>query len=211
MTSILMTALVSVWAAAQAASAMTAGATAPITVPLGVPPLIDARCEGNEWDAAARIPIADGHVLLLQQDARNVYLCVPLPPDSYGSTDLYILPGDETVPINLHASAQLGERRKTAAGWPDWTFGNYRGWYSPPITYSSATVVDGRPRLTFGAMAAREFVIQKSKFPSSRWRFMIDIRALGADKKGALLFPAAASPDAPDTWATLDHAPASRR
>ena len=181
---------------------------ASIQVPSALPVLIDAICEGDEWAAASRTPIGDGHTLLLQQDARTVYLCVPLPPDSYGSTDLYILPGDEPMPFNLHASAQVGERRKTTAGWPDWTFGNYRGWYSPPVTFSAAAVADGRPRLTFGAVAAREFAIQKSKFPSSRWRFMIEIGALGPEKTGSMRFPAAATPDAPDTWATLDHASA---
>lgn len=35
------------------------------------------------------------------------------------------------------------------------------------------------------------------------WRLMIEIRALGADKKGSTQFPAKASTDDPSTWAIV--------
>lgn len=176
-----------------------------IAVPRTDHVLIDARCESDEWAGASRTA-AGATELLVQQDDDTVYLCVPLPPDSYGTMDLYVLPAGTTQPVNLHASAQVGERQRTPEGWPDWTFGNYHGWYSPPVALSASSVVDGRARLTFGAVAAREVAISKAKFGSTRWQFMIEIRALGSGKTGSVRFPAAASPDDPGTWASLDHA-----
>ncbi len=167
------------------------------------PLLLDGRCEGNEWRSAARTPLGDGLELLIQQNATQVKLCVTLPSESYGTMDLYI--GSQTVPmpINLHASAQVGERQRTTTGWPEWTFGNQRQWYSPPVALSRATVVDGRAQLTFGSVAAREVVIEKDKFGRGPWRLMLEIRALGADKKGSTQFPAKASTDDPSTWAIV--------
>lgn len=171
------------------------------------PVLLDGRCEGDEWRRASRAPIRDGMELLLQQNASQLMLCVPLPPDSYGTMDLYV--GSRTVPIpmNLHASAQVGERQRGVSGWPEWVFGNQRDWYSPPVALSRATVTDGKPRLTFGAVMAREVVIDKSKFGNGPWRLMIELRALGADKQGSAQFPAAATSDDPAGWAIVDVTP----
>lgn len=168
-----------------------------------VPVLLDGRCEGDEWRRAARTTIRDGMELLLQQNATQVMLCVPLPADSYGTMDLYVGSRSVPIPINLHASAQVGERQRTVSGWPEWTFGNQRGWYSPPVALSRAAVVDGRAQLTFGNVMAREVVIDKEKFGGGPWRVMIEIRALGADKKGSLQFPTGASADDPAGWAIV--------
>lgn len=167
------------------------------------PLLLDGRCDGDEWRNASRTPLRDGMELLLQQNSSQVALCVTLPPDSYGTMDLYV--GSQTVPIpiNLHASAQVGERQRTTTGWPEWIFGNQRDWYSPPVALSRATVTDGKVQLTFGAVAAREVVVAKEKFGRGPWRVMLEVRALGADKRGSLQFPAAASADDPATWAIV--------
>lgn len=94
--------------------------------------LLDTRCDDAEWRDASRTAIGNGTELWMQQNATFVYFCVPLPPDSYGTMDLYVQSAATTMPVNLHASAQVGERQKTAAGWPDWAFGNQRDWYSRP-------------------------------------------------------------------------------
>ena len=205
---ILIASVCTVSIASAAPQTPSAGSVVTIRVPQGGPVLLDSRCDESEWGSASRTAIGENATLLAQQDARTVYLCVPLPPDSYGTIDLYILPADATQPTNLHASAQVGERQRTASGWPEWTFGNHRGWYSPPVALANATVVDGRARLTFGAVPAREIAIEKTKFGGVRWRLMFEIRALGADKRGTMRFPVDASPDAIDSWATLDHAAA---
>jgi predicted alpha/beta superfamily hydrolase len=145
----------------------------------------------------------------LQQDDSAAFICVPLPPESYGTMDLYVASAATSTPVNLHASAQVGERQRSASGWPEWTFGNQRDWYSPPVALSRAEVVDNRSQLTFGVVSAREVAIRKSKFGAGPWRLMIEIRALGAAKKGMLQYPALASNDDPASWATIGVGPVS--
>lgn len=171
------------------------------------PSLLDGRCDGDEWREASRTAIRDGMELLLQQNATQLLLCVPLPPDSYGTMDLYIGSRSVPIPINLHASAQVGERQRTTTGWPEWVFGNQRGWYSPPVALSRATVADGRAQLTFGSVPAREVVIDKHKFGNGPWRLLIELRALGADKRGTVQFPQGATPDDSTGWAIVSVTP----
>ncbi|HYE87439.1 MAG TPA: hypothetical protein VEA16_13850 [Vicinamibacterales bacterium] len=171
------------------------------------PILLDGRCEGDEWRNGSRTRLRDDMALLLQQNASQLLLCATLPPDSYGTMDLYVGSRTAPLPINLHASAQVGERQRTTTGWPEWTFGNQRDWYSPPVALSRATVVDGRAQLAFGAVEAREVVIEKRKFGNGPWRMMLELRALGTDKRGTLQYPPAASADDPATWAIVQVRP----
>lgn len=163
--------------------------------------LVDTRCGDVEWNGAARVALAHGSELLALEDASTLYLCATLPAESYGTMDLYVLPVGAAAPFNLHASAQVGERAKKGEAWPEWTFGNHEGWYSPPVAVTGATVVDGRARMTFQNASAREVAIQKTKFGPGPWRFMLEIRAIGPDKRGSLRFPEAASVDDATTWA----------
>lgn len=170
--------------------------------------LVDARCEPDEWSGATSTPIgrAAGRALelLSLQDRDNLYLCVPLPEGSYGTADLYVLPALAESPTNLHASAQVGERARTADGWPEWTFGNNRDWYSPPVAATGATVQDGRARLAFQQVPSREFRIRKSKFGPGPWRVMLELRALGPERSESVVFPANASKDDARTWSSLE-------
>jgi predicted alpha/beta superfamily hydrolase len=167
--------------------------------------LLDTICDGKEWAKASRTRLNETSELLAAQDAAAIYLCVTLPPESYGTTDLYVIGANAGAPTNLHASAQIGERIKGDAGWPDWVFGRHSGWYSPPVALSEAKIVEGqsRPRLTFTNAGGREIAIEKAKFGGGPWRFMIEVRSLGADKRGSLNFPANGKPDDPSTWASL--------
>lgn len=108
--------------------------------------------------------MAPGGELWSLEDPSTLYPCVTLPSERYGTMDLYVLAAGAPAPVNLHASAQVGERTKAANGWPEWTFGNHEGWYSPPVAVTGASVVDGRARMTFSNTAGREVSILKSKF-----------------------------------------------
>lgn len=169
--------------------------------------LLDTRCGDVEWSGAARVPIAPGSELWALEDSSTLYLCVTLPPESYGTMDLYVLAVGAGAPVNLHASAQVGERTKAEGAWPEWRFGNHEGWYSPPVAVTGASVVDGRARMTFSNTAGREVAVLKSKFGPGPWRFRLEVRALGADKRGSLRFPEGASNDDPSTWAVARLAP----
>jgi predicted alpha/beta superfamily hydrolase len=174
--------------------------------------LVDTICDASEWASASRTRVTETTELLAAQDSAALYLCLTLPPESYGTMDLYVLGTLSEAPSNLHASAQVGERVKGASGWPEWTFGNHRQWYSPPVAVTGADVVDGRARMKFTNASGREVAIEKAKFGKGPWRFMIEIRALGADKRGSLKFPANGNPDDASSWASvriddLDHHP----
>lgn len=169
--------------------------------------LLDTRCGDVEWSGAVRVPIGGDSELLALEDAATVYLCVTLPPESYGTMDLYVWPVGASDPVNLHASAQVGERTRAAEAWPEWTFGNHEGWYSPPVAVTGATVVEGRARMTFSNTSGREVAILKSKFGPGPWRFMLEIRALGDDKQGSLRFPENATVEDMSTWAVARLAP----
>ena len=169
----------------------------------GGPILLDGRCEADEWARATRHPASPGREVLLQEDARFVYLCITLPPDSFGTIDLYVLPQGESAPWNLHASAQLGERRRSGQDWPEWTWGNHQGWASPAVPFRGMKDVEGKTRPDFGVVKDREIQIDKERFAGARWKVMFELRALGADRKGSLVFPAGALVDDPATWAVL--------
>jgi predicted alpha/beta superfamily hydrolase len=165
--------------------------------------LVDTICDASEWANASRTRVTETTELLAAQDAAALYLCLTLPAESYGTMDLYVLAAGSEAPVNLHASAQVGERTRGASGWPEWTFGNHRQWYSPPVAVVGADVVDGRARMRFTNTAGREIAIEKAKFGKGPWRFMIEIRALGADKRGSLRFPANGNPDDASSWASF--------
>lgn len=172
--------------------------------PANEPILLDGRCEETQWQSATATPIGADIRLLAMASADYVYLCIPLPTQSLGTLDLFIEHGG-AAPINLHVSAQTGERTRTAEGWPDWRgFNNYDRWYGPPVAFAGFTQgADGARMPTFADSAARELQLDRSRFTGDQWRIALQLRALNADRDGALDFPAAADIDNPATWATL--------
>jgi hypothetical protein len=186
-------------------SLLSAGPAAPIALraAVGGPILLDGRCEADEWARATRVPAGPSSELLLQEDARFLYLCVTLPPDSFGTIDLYLLPQGESAPWDLHASAQLGERRRAGKDWPEWAWGNHRGWASPAVPFRGMKEVEGKTRPDFGVVKDREIQIDKQRFAGPRWQVMFELRALGAYRKGSLVFPEKAQVEDPSTWAML--------
>lgn len=178
-----------------------AAATTILTGRAAAPPLLDGQCPAAEWRGAVRTPIGGGVTLLAQEDARAIYLCLELPPSSLGTFDLYLQ--DRAGALhNLHSSAQVGERTRTDGAWPAWRFGNHRGWFSPPVPFTGYQGSGDQRLARFGEQASREVAILKSRFElATRWRLMIEVRALGADRLGGVTFPADGVPDRPESWA----------
>ncbi|MFN3843640.1 MAG: hypothetical protein ACK4RW_10330 [Rehaibacterium terrae] len=83
------------------------------------PVLLDGRCEADEWAGAARYRIGDAITRMLQQDARFLHVCVISPDESMNTLDIYLQAAGCPAPVNLHASAQVGQRVRGPDGWPD--------------------------------------------------------------------------------------------
>ena len=168
------------------------------------PLLLDARCDRAEYRDAARHDFGGGVTLLARHDADFVTLCLTLPSDSLGTMDLYIQGRDGAL-HNLHVSAQLGERTRSTAGWPAWNFGNQRRWYGPAVAFRGFAVGDdGQRRVDFAPSVGREIQIERARFGPGPWRVRFEVRALGADRNGAVIFPAGSTDSDPAGWAQFD-------
>jgi hypothetical protein len=167
------------------------------------PVLMDGACADRTWQEARAYPLADGASVRFAADREFLYICVTPPPESYANVDLYIGHGDGID--NLHASAQLGERRKGAAGWPDYQWWNHRGWAANWTPFTGMRLEGERPRARFGFVPGREFQIARSKYPRPTLGIMVHVHELAtpAGPTGEARFPAGASDDAPGSWARL--------
>jgi hypothetical protein len=169
--------------------------------------LLDARCEAAEWSKAARLDLGAGATLLAQQDAQNVYLCLQGPrTGGMNTTDLFVVTPRVTTPLDLHVSAQVGERSLTAQGWPDWQWRNHAGWHGAVVPFAGVKSVDGRNVPDFAPDTDREFQLSKTRFGALPWRVRVELRALGSDRKGSVVFPDGTSAENADGWLVLKSA-----
>jgi hypothetical protein len=170
----------------------------------GPPVLLDAKCDAAEYANAARHDIGGGVTLRARHDADYVYLCLMLPAQSLGTMDLFLQPVSGGPMYNLHISAQVGERIFAGGAWPDWTFGNERAWYGPPVAFRGmARRPDGTARPDFSESEAREVQLTRARFGNGPWKVRLEVRALGPDKRGEVVFPAGSTDTNSKAWATL--------
>jgi hypothetical protein len=160
------------------------------------PIMLDARCDEAAWQSAARTDIGGGLSLLSMADAEYVYLCIPLPAESFGSLDLYIAEPSGAL-TDLHVSAQTGERTRGAEGWPEWRgFNNYRGWYGPPVAFNGYAA---NGDVDFAFSPARELQLSRARFGAGPWRIMLEVDAVAPDNR-KVTFPADATADNTASW-----------
>lgn len=174
-----------------AASAAGASADA-LKLPPGAAVLLDGRCEAAEYTAALRRTLSDKVELLAQHRDGLIALCLRYTPPQANGVDLFIADADGTL-YNLHASASLGERRRSATHWPEWTWWNNTGWSANPV----------RPRnfreLAFEPSDATEFVIRRERFRLP-WRLRIDVHT----RVPGVIWPAGSSADDARDWVGVD-------
>jgi hypothetical protein len=176
-----------------------------LSIARGGPILLDGRCDRAEWDLAATTALDAGHVLLAQHDARHVYLCIRVPADSHGTLDLYLQAAGAPALHNLHASAQVGERVRGADGWPEYTWWNHRGWYSPAVPFTGIERDGERSRAEFATGVPREVQIEKARFGAGPWRvlFVVGGRRDASGAWAPLRWPPAGDENDPAGWAEL--------
>lgn len=164
----------------------------------------DGRCNDQAWAGALSTDLGQGVTLLSMHDHDRVYLCVIPPMGSLGTMDLFIKAAADPI-VDLHISAQVGERTAAEFGWPDYNWYNFIDWYGTPVPFNGLKEADdGKTRPQFQGDTSREIVIEKRKFAASRWRVRFEVRALGPDRKGRVVFPSNTGDLDPNGWAVLD-------
>jgi len=137
-------------------------------------PLLDGRCDEYPAVPHEQHVIARDVALFVFQDRDYVWLCVTLPPNELGALDLDIAAPGLAAPLDLHASAQLGE-------WPVGTappddaasdrWGNQRGWTALTVPFHGMR--DGAP--AFAHPLARELQLAKQRFGRGAWQLRLHL------------------------------------
>jgi len=164
--------------------------------------LLDGLCPDAEWHDAKRVALDLSHELLLMHDATYAYACIRGPADEHLTLDLYLRGTREGPAVNLHASAQVGERLRGAHGWPPYEWWNHRDWYSPAMPFTGMAGEGAERSAQFATGRAREIQVGRERFGDGPWHAMF---AIGG-KRGAdgtwqpLLFPPGAKDDVEAGW-----------
>jgi hypothetical protein len=162
-----------------------------LKVPHGSMALIDGRLEPSEWTDARKLELAPGHNLHLKQHQGYVLIAYEQLQAASFSVDLFVKSGDDPI-VNLHASAQLGERTMLPDGtFPTWKWRNHTAWTSHVLARAGK---DG-----YEEQSAKEFQIRRNKFPGKRWLLHIQI-----NEDAAQVYPAGATLADTATWIAID-------
>lgn len=161
-------------------------------------PLLDSNCQEYSKLGAETIALSDQTSLSIFQDAHYIWVCVGLPPESFGMMELRLkTPAQEKEQL-LHISAQLGQ----------WPFGDdeaapqnassekwweYEGWASNAVSFNGMTKRDeeGNRTVKFKMATGREMQISKDHFGRGEWQMLFDIRGLNDEalEGGQVLYP----------------------
>jgi hypothetical protein len=187
--------LLAIWPALANAGELAAGMAGRV--------LLDGRCEADEWARAGRLDLGRGATLLMQETTEDVFLCLRGPAGGLNTLDLYVVSPRAPTPADLHVSAQVGERVLTPAGWPDWQWRNQQGWYGTQVPFAGVTTVDGQMRPDFATGTDRELQLSKARFGPLPWRVRVELRTMGADRKGSVIYPDGTKAEDPTGWLVL--------
>jgi len=184
------------------------GALAPAPEALQVKPgmggavLMDGRCTDEAWRTAESRLLDNGVSIRFLKDASFLYVCVVPPADSFATFDLFFQTKDGQS-LNLHASAQLGERVRGEAGWPDFTWGNNVNWAANVNRFAGFDREAMRSR--FASAEGREMQISLGKLGGNgSFPMMAVIQQISTPEGMATVrFPKNADEDAPATWGAL--------
>ena len=145
--------------------------------------MLDGSCVEYVGLSADRELLANGVNLFIHQDHAYVWLCYTYPPGSYGTLDLELQAPNLEQPLNLHASAQLGE-------WPSASeelipkspesdrWWNQHGWMSNPVWINGMDNSGEEARYRFKNAPARETQLSKGRFGSGEWRIKLTITSI---------------------------------
>ena len=149
-------------------------ATTAIFAEAATRPLLDGRCDDAAYQDTTAHALGDGVSLFAVSDAHSFTLCIALPQPGFAALDLVLEP-EVGRPVELHVSAQLGERTWTPTLARPWTFGPVSGWFSPVTPYIG--MEGATPR--FRDVSAREIQFDRTRFHASSYGLRVSLSALG--------------------------------
>lgn len=169
------------------------------------PPLFDGRCEADEWKQAHKIQLPEQIGILLMHDQHSLYICAKGKSVDYTAFDLYVEDAANGDIYNLHASAQLSERKLEGKEWSETKFWNHQQWGGFWVPYAGEETTEKGSNTLFLEGSHREIQIRRNKFPGHRWRLMFRVSAVyQADTYGAeFYYPPGVKDKDPKGWATI--------
>ena len=167
-----------------------------IMIPSGKPVMIDGRFRAEEWHDAARQAVSGAADIYFKQADEFVFICIHFLQGRFGLVDLYVAEGG-APPVNLHASAKLGERVLQGATWSPWMWWNNVEWVA------NVSRVESLQAGTFLPEEVRTFQIRRSRFGGQRWRVFFVLTSLMAEGQETIAFPSQTNDLDTDHWLSL--------
>jgi hypothetical protein len=167
-----------------------------IHVPFGNYVMIDGHFKPMEWCDAARQTIPDVADIFFSQTGEFIFICIHFLQGRFGIVDVY-LAEDDASPVNLHASAKLGERVLQGATWSSWDWWNNVDWIA-----NVSRVVSFQDR-TFLPEDVRVFQIRRSRFSGEQWQVFFRLTCLNDENQEVVAFPPQASDLDTNRWLSL--------
>ncbi len=152
-------------------------------------PLFDGRCNEEEWKAATRLQLPAKVAIYLMHDEDSLFVCAKGKAEDYTVIDLYIEHADTGHLYNLHASAQLLERKLTDKDWSESEFWNQKDWGGFWVPYAGEVDTENGKRTRFLEGSDREIQVLRKKFVGNTWNMMVGISAVNHEGRyGAEFF-----------------------
>lgn len=181
----------------------------------GEPVLLDGLFSEGEWEDAEKIDIHPNVSLYLKKYKGHVFVGIKIAPFRISVVDMFISPDGKSI-HHLHASAQIGERivHANSGPWdnPPFIWGNSVDWYANEIRWDNEKMQelmkqgkssDEAQGMSYYKYDGFEFQIKRSKFPSDRWLFRIEVpMAPNFDKP--VIYPAGTAMKSTEGWIALE-------
>ncbi len=182
-------------AEANAADAISIGATAKA-------PLLDGRCDGDEWKTATKFELPAQAAIYLMHDDDSLFICGKGKAEDYAVIDVYIEHAETGQLHKFHLSAQMGEHIYSGGEWGEterWKLTDWTGFWVPYFGFEETE--DGR-RPKFLRGSHREVQILRKKFPGDEWTMMFGLSAINNEdgSGGEFRYPENAVDNDKSTW-----------
>lgn len=166
-------------------------------------PLFDGFCDSAEWQSATKLQLPAQIAVYLMHDEHSLFVCAKGKAEDYTVIDLYIEHAETGHLYNLHASAQLTERKLIDKDWSESVFWNQKDWGGFWVPYAGEEDTESGTRTKFLEGSHREIQVLRKKFVGDTWNMMVRISAVSHEGKyGAeFSYPMNATDNDKSTWA----------
>ena len=180
--------------------------------------ITDGQIEKEEWMGSKEIVLSamDSVYLYVRQTDTHIFLAIKAPFRMIPWVDMYFDFGDKHI-LNVHSSAQLGERNLDDTSWnaqsPPFHFGNTDRWYANEQRFDRIKAQEliaadpNRNRITMlwettFHYDGYEYIFSKSRFSKNKWKVFIEVQtAMPGYRK--VVYPLQSGPKLSDSWVTF--------